>query len=85
MQQTFYKTINGHKFEFNRLLYPISYHIFSKEIEAEVTMFSMAKDETGTWTIKESENLPLWLSQMSTELQEVILENEASKVLSLID
>ena len=34
MQQTFFKTIQGHKIEFNRLLYPVRYQISTKDIES---------------------------------------------------
>jgi hypothetical protein len=85
MQQTFYKTIKGHKLEFNRLLYPISYHVFTKDIEIEVTAFSVMKDETGRWDIKQQRNLPGWLNEIRLDLHEVIMQNETSAVLSVID
>ena len=76
MEQTFYKSLQGHKLEFNRLLYPVSYHISTKDVENESGSFMVHKNEEGAWTLMQPEDLPEWINSLSYQIQEVILENE---------
>ncbi|MDB5246645.1 MAG: hypothetical protein JWQ40_1039 [Segetibacter sp.] len=76
MQQTFFRSINGHRFEFNRLLYPISYHISTRDGEIEGGTFSAVKDEEGLWNLMQHEDLPGWVNELSVDIKEAIVENE---------
>lgn len=78
MQQTFFRTLQGHKIEFNRLLNPISYHISTKDIEMAGNIFSLKKDEKGTWKINETDHLPSWMNAISSDIHRAIIQNESS-------
>lgn len=78
MQQTFLKTIQGHKIEFNRLLNPIRYHISTKDIEMAGNTFSLKKDEKGVWKINETDNLPFWIHAISPDIHRAIIKNESN-------
>ena len=76
MQQTFYEVLQGHKIEFNRLMYPIHYHISTDDADVKGATFTLNQNETGQWKIMENENLPNWIESISDELHIAILENE---------
>ncbi len=78
MQQTFFKTLQGHKVEFNRLLNPISYHISTKDIETPGNIFLFKKDGKGMWKVNETNSLPSWMSAISLDIHRAISKNESS-------
>ncbi len=78
MQQTFFKTIQGHKIEFNRLLNPVTYHISTKDIEMAGNIFSLKKDGKGIWKINETSNLPFWINSISLDIHWAIARNESN-------
>jgi hypothetical protein len=78
MKQTFFKNIQGHKIEFNRLLYPISYHISTKDIEFEGEIYAFTTDENCKWNMAQPEDAPQWVQEMISEICEAIEENEAA-------
>ncbi|MDB5248475.1 MAG: hypothetical protein JWQ40_2869 [Segetibacter sp.] len=81
MKQTFYKTLHGHKLEFNRLLYPVHYNVITKDGEkAEGKKFLLARDETNMWRVKKTEDLPNWFDEISMDVHNTIADNEYSPI-----
>ncbi len=78
MRQTFYKTLQGHKLEFNRLLYPVRYCVSTKDSEIAGKKFLLTRDDTNVWQVKNREDLPNWFNEISTDVHNAISDNEFS-------
>lgn len=77
MKLSFVKTLEGHEIEFVRLMYPLRYTLFLRNINANPVKVTMTQDDKGVWNIDEPKELPGWVNELSLQIQDAIEENEA--------
>ena len=76
MKQSFVKTIQGHEIEFERLLYPIRYNVFVRNLNANPTLLVVEKDDEGSWSVAESASFPFDITEISAGIIHAISANE---------
>ena len=79
MQQTFIKTVQGYTLEFNRLIFPVKYKITSRNFDPPGLPIIVDKDINGKWVISFLNELPGWVREITSDIYEIIKENESSK------
>lgn len=80
MKLSFVKTLQGHEIEFVRLMYPLRYTLFLRNLNANPLKITMKKDEKGAWQVDEPKELPGWVNELSLQMQNAIEDNEADAI-----
>jgi len=80
MKLSFIKTIQGHEMEFVRLMYPLRYDVYLRQVDKNPLKLTLANDGKGTWNIGQEEELPGWVNEITLPIITAIEENEAEAV-----
>ncbi|MDB5249755.1 MAG: hypothetical protein JWQ40_4149 [Segetibacter sp.] len=76
MKQSFVKTIQGHEIEFERLLYPIRYNVFVRNLNANPALLVVEKDGEGCWSLAKGNSFPVEKTEISAGVFHAISANE---------
>lgn len=77
MQKTFLKTVEGHILEFNRFLYPVRYTVLLQRQFQTGIVIIVEKDPQEMWFINPLLQLPGWVREITSNIFDVIAENES--------
>lgn len=82
MKLSFAKTIEGHEFEFIRMIDPIRYDVLAREIGGSRFKIIATQNDNNEWLIGPAEEIPAWVTEVSLKIQEAIEENEADNTVA---
>jgi len=80
MKLSFVKTIQGHEMEFVRLMYPLRYEVYLRQVDQNPLKLTLTKEGNGPWNIEQENELPGWVNEISLPIITAIEENEAQAV-----
>lgn len=83
MKENFVKSIQGHELEFIRLNNPDRYNIVINSPEYEGIIVTAKPDKDGMWSLTKPDDKPIepfWLSEISLNIHDAIVENEEEPV-----
>jgi hypothetical protein len=80
MKLSFVKTIQGHEMEFVRLMYPLRYEVYLRQVDKNPLKLTLTNDDKGTWNFESENELPGWVNEISLQIITAIEENEAEAV-----
>lgn len=80
MKQSFFKRLQGHELEFNRLMYPIRYNIIIKSPGYQGMNIIADRDDKGEWNINQTSDMPYWIYEITSDIHETIAYNEQMAV-----
>jgi len=80
MKLSFVKTIQGHEMEFVRLMYPLRYDVYLRQLDANPIKLTLTKDEKGVWNTDGENHLPGWVNEVSLPIITAIEENESEAI-----
>ena len=77
MKLSFVKTIQGHEMEFVRLMYPLRYEIYLRQVDQNPLKLTLTNDGKETWNVEQENELPGWVNEITLPIITAIEENEA--------
>jgi len=80
MKLSFVKTIQGHEMEFVRLMYPLRYEIYLRQVDQNPIKLTLKNDGKGAWNIEQEKELPGWVNEITLPIITAIEENEAEAI-----
>jgi hypothetical protein len=77
MKLSFVKTIQGHEMEFVRLMYPLRYEVYLRQVDQNPLKLTLTNDGKGIWNVEQENELPGWVNEITLPIITAIEENEA--------
>jgi len=77
MKLSFVKTIQGHEMEFVRLMYPLRYEVYLRQVDQNPLKLTLTNDGKETWNVEQENQLPGWVNEITLPIITAIEENEA--------